>query len=85
MTVTIPQMDQKMLNKYFPGQVVKKVMRTPLKSVRCYSVEGNKALIISTAKFKSSLAAYASQIALQTRWNTSINKEGDHIVCLLYP
>lgn len=81
----IPLMDQKLLAKYYPGQAVKTVMRTPIKSVRAYSVEGNKGLIVSTAKLKSILAAYASQIALQTRWNTSINKEGNHLVCLLYP
>ena len=81
----IPLMDRKILDKYYPGQAVKSVMRTPIKSVRGYSVEGNKGLIISTAKLKAILAAYASQIALRTQWNTSINKEGSHLVCLLYP
>lgn len=82
---SIPMMDQKILNKYFPGQAVKNTMRTPLKSMRGYSFEGNRGLIIATAKLKPILAAYMSQIALQTRWNTSLNKEGDHLVCLLYP
>lgn len=82
---SIPQMDQKILDKYYPGQVVKNVMRTPFKSLRGYSVEGNKGLIIATAKLKPILAAYASQIALKTRWNTSLSKEGDHMVCLLTP
>ena len=46
----IPLMDQKILDKYYPGQAVKSVMRTPIKSVRGYSVEGNKGLIISLLK-----------------------------------
>ena len=82
---SIPVMDQKIINKYFPGQAVKSIIRTPLKSVRGYSLEGNKGLLISTSKLKHLLALYASQIALQTKWNTSLNKEGDHLICLLYP
>lgn len=83
MTEKIPLMDQKILDKYYPGQAVKSIMRTPTKSVRGYSVEGNKGIVISTARFKKYLALIVSQIALQTKWNTSINKEGNHIVCTL--
>lgn len=85
MVKDIPTMDQKILNKYFPGQAVKSTMRTSFKSLRGYSVDGDKGLIIATARFKHILAAYMSQVALQSRWNTSINKEGNHLVCLLYP
>lgn len=82
---SIPMMDRKILDKYFPGQAVKSIMRTPTKSLRGYSVEGNKGLVVSTPRFKALLAVYVSQIALQTQWNTSLNKEGNHLVCLLYP
>ena len=85
MVDSIPLMDQKILNKYFPGQAVKSIMHTPIKSVRGYSFEGNKGLLIATARLKKALAMTVSLLVLQTKWNTSINKEGDHLVCLLYP
>lgn len=85
MITSIPRMDQKILNKYYPGQAVKNVMRTPTKSLRGYTVTNNRGLIIATAKLKPVLAAYASQIALKTRWNTTLSSEGNHLVCLLNP
>lgn len=85
MATIIPQMDQKIIEKYFPGQAVEKSMRTPLKSMRGYTFKDNYGLIITTEKLKSVMALYASQITLNSIWNTSLNMEGSHLVCLLIP
>lgn len=78
-------MDQKIIEKYFPGQAIVKSMRTPLKSMRGYTFKDNYGLIITTDKLKSIMAMYASQITVNSIWNTSLNIEGNHLVCLLIP
>lgn len=75
--------DQKILNKYFEGNY-DTTLQTPLKNVRAY-LKGDKALFISTNKVKDRVSSIVALVASQKGWNLSINTEGSHLVCLLYP
>lgn len=77
--------DQKLLNKYLTGKTIKKSLQTPLKNVRAYMTEDNHALFISTKKQKDRVSSLIALVASQRGWNLSINTEGSHLVCLLYP
>ena len=84
MTVQIKK-DQKILNKYLNGSIIKTALQTPLKNVRAYATEDNKALFIATKTQKDRLSSLVAFIASQKGWNMSMNTEGSLLVCLLYP
>ena len=77
------KMDQEILNKYLNGKTIKTTSQTP--HVRAYITNDNHALFISTKKQKNRVSSLIALIASQKGWNLSINTEGSHLVCLLYP
>jgi len=77
------KMDQEIINKYSQGSSVKQTFTTPLKNVRAYLTEDNKAIFIGTSKQKAKLSNLLSLVAAAKSYSLSINTEGSHLVCLL--
>lgn len=84
MEVTIKK-DREILNKYLNGSAIKSTFQTPLKNVRAYVTDDDRALFISTKKQRSRVAILLTSIALRRRWNSSIHIEGSYLIGLLYP
>ena len=77
--------DQEILNKYLNGSTIKTALQTPLKNVRAYATNDNKALFIATKTQRDKVSSLIALVASQKGWNSSIHTEGSLLVCLLYP
>lgn len=83
--MTILKKDQKILNKYLNGKIIKTALQTPLKNVRAYTTEDNIALFIATQSQKTKVSSLIALVVAQKGWNSSMYTEGSDFVCLLYP
>ena len=78
----ISKRDQKILNKYFKGKIIKRVLKTPY--VRSYVSTDDAACTIATSSKKNVVSSALAVVASQKGWNLAVHTEGSNLVCLLY-
>lgn len=83
MTQTIPTVDQKLINKYFPGQVVKSSQRSVQGIIRGYSMDNDVGMFISTLKGRQFLINHVFKMHFDLKYELRMKTEGNHFICIL--
>jgi len=79
----IPKVDQEILDKYFKGKIIKRVLKTPY--IRSYVSTDDEACTIATPSKKNVVSSTLAVVASQKGWNLSVQSERHLLVCLLRP